>query len=62
MAPWKDVSAGTGVHIVMGSSYYKAQWHPEGMDERSATSIADEIVRDIMQGADGTGIRSGIIG
>ena len=58
----RDVSDGTGVHIVMGSSYYKAQWHPEGMDEKSVSGIADEILGDIMEGVDGTGIRSGIIG
>ncbi len=58
----KEVSERTDVHIVMGSSYYKAQWHPEAMDDKSASSIADEIVGDITVGVDGTGIRSGIIG
>ena len=52
----------TGLHIVMGCGYYHALLHPPGMDEKSEDDILEEIVDDIAQGVDGTGIRAGIIG
>ncbi len=58
----KKVSERTGVQIVMGSSYYKEDWQPEDLGERSVESIADEIVRDVTEGLDDSGVRAGIIG
>ena len=57
-----QVSRATGVHIIMGSSYYVDQAHPSDMDSRNEEDIVAEIVRDISDGADGTDIRAGIIG
>ena len=56
------ISRETGLHIVMGSSYYVAPSHPADMDSRSEDAITDQIVRDITVGVDDTGVRSGIIG
>ena len=56
------VSNATGVNIVMGASYYVNTHHPPGMDDLTEDDIVDLIVGDITEGADGTGIRSGIIG
>ena len=56
------ISRATGVNIVMGGSYYVYFAHPPDMDSRSEDDIAEEIVRDVTEGVDGTGIRSGIIG
>ena len=56
------ISRSTGVHIVMGSSYYVAATHPPDMDLKTEEEIAGEIVADVTQGADGTRIRSGVIG
>ena len=36
--------------------------HPEDMDERNVEELAREIVGDITEGVDGSGIRAGIIG
>ena len=57
-----EISRETGVHVVMGSGHYVAAVHPEDMDARTAEDIAREIVGDIVDGVDGTGIKSGIIG
>ena len=46
----------------MGASYYVNTHHPPGMDDLTEDDIVDLIVGDITEGADGTGIRSGIIG
>lgn len=56
------VSRATGVHVVMGAGYYVADYHPATVDGMSEEQIIEQIVRDIEEGVDGTGIRSGIIG
>lgn len=56
------ISHATGVNIIMGSSYYVAPAHPQDMDDLAEDTIAEEIVRDITEGADDTPFRSGIIG
>jgi phosphotriesterase-related protein len=56
------VASATGLHIVMGASWYRKSWHPADMDRRSVESLTDEIVRDVTVGVGESGIRSGIIG
>ena len=56
------ISRETGVHIVMGAGFYVAAVHPEDMDRRSVDDLARQIVGDIVEGVDGTGVRAGIIG
>ena len=56
------ISNATGVNIIMGASYYVAAAHPSDMDGRTENDIAEQILRDVMEGVDGTGIRSGVIG
>jgi phosphotriesterase-related protein len=58
----RRVSKTTGVHIIMGASWYTKSWHPRDMDDRSVESLTQEIVQDITIGVGGSGIRSGIIG
>ena len=54
------ISAHTGLHIVMGSGFYRRAYFPPEVDELSTDAVADLIVRDIEDGVDG--IRAGIIG
>ena len=56
------ISRATGIHVIMGSSYYVDASHPAGMDRKAEEEITQEIVRDVTMGADGGEIRSGIIG
>ena len=56
------VSNATGVNIVMGASYYVNTHHPPEVDDLTEDDIVAQIVGDITEGADGTGIKSGIIG
>jgi phosphotriesterase-related protein len=59
-----DVSEATGLHVVMGSGWYREAYYPvEAMiDRRSVDDLADEIVRDMTVGVGESGIRAGIIG
>jgi predicted metal-dependent phosphotriesterase family hydrolase len=59
-----DVSRQTGVHVVAGTGYYREPYYPPDalIDRRSVGSIAEEFVRDLVEGIDGTDVRAGIIG
>ena len=55
------ISKATGVHVVMGASYYVGAAHPARMNAMSEDDVFEEVVRDVTEGMEG-GIRSGIIG
>jgi len=52
----------SGLHIVMGAGWYQEAWRPESFDQRSVDSLADEMVRDIVNGVNGSPVHAGIIG
>ena len=56
------VSHETGLHIVMGSGHYVDVAHPADMESRSEDDIVEEIIGDLADGVEDTGIRPGIIG
>jgi phosphotriesterase-related protein len=56
------ISEATGLNVVMGAGYYLEGSHPPGVAQMSADAIADEIVRDALEGVDGSGARIGLIG
>ena len=56
------ISQESGVQVVMGSGYYQATYHPDAVRECDDAELCEGIVRDLTEGVDGTGIRSGIIG
>jgi predicted metal-dependent phosphotriesterase family hydrolase len=59
----RRVATATGLNIVMGSGHYRDPYlDRDWFDRMSVDDIASEIVRDIREGVDGTGVRSGIIG
>ncbi|MFB6891366.1 phosphotriesterase [Kitasatospora sp. NPDC056327] len=56
------LSRESGLHVVMGGGWYTPVFHPADLGSRSVDELADAIVRDIVLGADGTEVRSGVIG
>lgn len=58
----QEVASKTGVNIVMGTGFYKSAWHPEDMGQRSIADLTLQMVLEIVEGIDNTGIRAGIIG
>lgn len=58
----RRISASTGLQVVMGAGYYLADSMPEAMAKLSIDDIADEIVAEALEGADGTDARIGLIG
>lgn len=58
-AALRQIAEATGLNIVMGSGWFHPAWSPE-LADRTAESLADEIVHDIETGVDG--VRAGVIG
>jgi phosphotriesterase-related protein len=58
----KEISEASGVHVVMGSGYYKAASYPPEVREASVSQLAEWIAHDVLEGPDGSGVRAGIIG
>lgn len=56
------LSRASGLHFVMGSGWYQRDLHPLGFSELTIEELTARIVRDLVSGVDGTGIRAGIIG
>ena len=57
------ISKATGLNVIMGSGYYVDGPHMRPLlDNKSPEEIADGIISDITVGAEGTKVRSGIIG
>lgn len=58
-----DVARETGLNIVMGCGFYRDPYLAGSpLDRLAVDAVADLIVRDIEEGADGTGVRAGVIG
>ena len=58
----RTIAETLGLNVVMGCGYYISKSHPADLDSRSLGDLADEMERDIIEGANGTGIKAGIIG
>lgn len=59
----RRVAERTGVTIILGTGFYRHPYLDEAwFDAHSTDEVADLIVRDIVEGIDGTGVRAGIIG
>jgi phosphotriesterase-related protein len=56
------ISEQTGLNIVMGCGWYREPYYDRDVYDKSTNQLADEIVSDLLEGVDGTGIRAGIIG
>jgi len=62
VAKLRGVAERTGLHIVMGTGWYRQPFYPETIDRTSTEALARQIIGELMEGVEGTGIRAGIIG
>lgn len=58
----RRISESAGLNVVMGGGFYLQASHPERVRGMSAADIADEIVREAVDGVGGSGVRIGLIG
>ncbi len=57
-----NISNKVGLNIIAGTGYYVARTHPADMTKRTVDELAEEMIRDIQVGFEGTGVKAGIIG
>jgi phosphotriesterase-related protein len=58
----RRVAERTGLHIVMGTGWYRQPYYPESIDRTPTDALAGQMIAELTQGVDGTGIGAGIIG
>ncbi len=56
------ISKASGLNIVMGAGYYLGSSHPAEVADMSVVDIANEIVREALEGVDGSDAKIGLIG
>ena len=56
------IARATGLNIVMGAGYYVGATHPDDMDDRTESDLADQIISEVTTGVGDTGVKAGIIG
>ena len=56
------ISRATGVNIVMGAAFYVDVAHPDYVSAHTEEHLTEQIICDVTEGVDDTGIRSGVIG
>lgn len=52
----------TGLNIVLGCGWYRESYYEPRLWQMKTDEMAEEIVRDLTEGIDGTEVRAGIIG
>jgi phosphotriesterase-related protein len=57
-----DLARRTGLNIIAGTGYYIGASHPPELAEKSVGQVTDEMLRDVLEGIPGTGVRAGVLG
>ena len=58
----RDVAQKTGLNIILGCGWYRESYYEPRLWRMKTEQIAEEMVRDLTEGIDGTDVRAGIIG
>ena len=58
----RELSRATGVQVVLGCGYYVQAAHPPELESKAEEELAEELVRELTEGIEDTGIRPGLIG
>lgn len=56
------ISRATGVHMIMGSGWYRERVYPDYVHSEMPNQLADRLVDELVHGVDRSGIRPGFIG
>jgi phosphotriesterase-related protein len=58
----RRIAERTGLNIVLGCGWYREPYYQPYLYRWKTDQIAEQMVRDLTEGIDGTGVRAGIIG
>lgn len=57
----KRISEAVGIQIIACAGFNKGQWFAERLQGREISDLEEQIVAEVTEGMDGTGIRGGVI-
>ncbi|WP_369139038.1 phosphotriesterase family protein [Modestobacter versicolor] len=55
-----EISRRSGVHVVMGTGWYRGAFYPGHLDRTPTAALAEAMVQELTEGVDG--VRAGVIG
>lgn len=58
----RRIAERTGLHVVMGSGWYRQPFYPPEIDRLSTAELARRLIGELTEGVGETGIRPGVIG
>ena len=58
----RDMAERTGLNIILGAGWYREPYYEQRLYRMRTNEIADELIRDIKEGIDGTDVKAGILG
>lgn len=58
----RHVAQVTGINVIMGCGWYREPYYDDRIFKRTTREVAADIVREIEEGVDGSGIKPGVIG
>jgi phosphotriesterase-related protein len=58
----RDIARRTGLRIVLGAGWYREPYYERRLWRMRTDEIAEELVRDVTTGIDGTDVRAGLLG
>ena len=58
----RDMAVKTGLNVVLGCGWYRETYYEQRLWRMRTDAIAEEMVRDLTEGIDGTDVRAGFIG
>ena len=57
-----ELARRTGLTIIAGTGYYIGASHPPELADKSVGQVEEEMLRDVLEGIPGTGVRAGVLG
>jgi phosphotriesterase-related protein len=58
----RDMARRTGLQVVLGAGWYREPYYERRLWRMRTAEIAEELVRDVTAGIDGTDVRAGLLG
>jgi len=58
----REMAQRTGLNIILGAGWYREPFYEPRLNRMKTDEIAEELVRDVTEGLDGTDVRAGILG
>jgi phosphotriesterase-related protein len=58
----KQMAEETGLNVIIGTGYYVSSTHKDSVKTQTESEIAEDFVKELTVGIDGTNVKAGIIG